>query len=120
MIQFVLMSLLAAKGRFFNALVRDISAFNTDKYTAKTATNHRQCQSVLGNAWQCWARFGDHQVCSDIIRQAWQCSGQGPQNNLKDFLVLTVFPKVLLQPINWETTDKEEIAEIRREVIVVS
>ena len=68
--------MLVAWGRFFNALVRDISAFNTDKHTVKTVNNQQQCQSILGNAWQCWTSFGNNQICSDIIRQAWQCSGE--------------------------------------------
>ena len=115
MIQFILISLLVARGRFFNALAWDISAFNTDKYTSKTANNHQQCRSVLGNAWQCWARFGNNQICSDIIRQAWQCSGEVVQ--YQAFEIVTVFPQVLHRPIG-ETRDKEVFAKIRGKVSI--
>ena len=98
MIQYILISLLVA-----------------DKYTSKTANNHQQCRSVLGNAWQCWARFGNNQICSDIIRQAWQCSGEVVQ--YQAFEIVTVFPQILLLPIG-ETRDKEVVAKIRGEVCI--
>ena len=98
MIQYILISLLVA-----------------DKYTSKTANTHQQCRSVLGNAWQCWARFGNNQICSDIIRQAWQCSGEVVQ--YQAFEIVTVFPKVLLLPIG-ETRDKEVVAKIRGDVCI--
>ena len=71
MIQVILISLLTALGSSYNLLVR---AFNDNKHTTKDVlTGNDHCQPVIGNAWQCWSKFGNNYMCSDIIRQAWQC-----------------------------------------------
>ena len=71
MIQFIMISLLTASGSSYNSLIR---AFDDNKHTSTAAlTGNDRCQPVIGNAWQCWSKFGNHYMCSDIIRQAWQC-----------------------------------------------
>ena len=75
MIKALILSLIA-QGNFSYSfsIVHDINAFKSNMYT----TDQQQCQSIIGHAWQCWARFGkNYPMCSDIIRRAWQCSGQG-------------------------------------------
>ena len=92
MIQFRILVLLNVSwGSFYNSLVRDI---NNDKLTSKAVlsiNDQQQCPSLLGHAWQCWARFGNSQICSDIIHQAWQCSGQGFQVHFLAFNFVTEF-----------------------------
>ena len=86
---------LIAQGNFsFSlSLVHDINAFKNNMYT----TDQQQCQSVIGRAWQCWARFGkNYPMCSDIIRSAWQCSGQGFKIDIQALdidSIVSVFPK---------------------------
>ena len=71
MIQVILISFLTASGSSYNLLVH---AFNDNKHTTKDVlTGNDRCQPVIGNAWQCWSKFGNHYICSDIIRRAWQC-----------------------------------------------
>ena len=85
---------LIAQGNFsFSlSLVHDINALKS-MYT----TDQQQCQSIIGRAWQCWARFGkNYPMCSDIIRSAWQCSGQGFKIDIQALeiaSIVSVFPK---------------------------
>ena len=92
MIHFRILVLLNVSwGNFYNSLVRDIK---NDKLTSKAVlsiNDQQQCQSLLGHAWQCWARFGNSHICSDIIHQAWQCSGQGVQVHFQAFNIVTEF-----------------------------
>ena len=92
MIKFTLILLLIAWGRFSYSvsLFHNINAFKNTKYI--NINNLQQCPSIIGQAWQCWGRFGNNPMCSNIIHQAWQCSGQGSM--LRPLLdIETVFPQ---------------------------
>ena len=79
------------------ALGRVCTLFGRDISDNLFTTNQQHCQSLLGHAWQCWARFGkNYPMCSDIIRSAWQCSGQGLKIDIQALdidSIVSVFPK---------------------------
>ena len=92
MIKFTLILLLISWGSFSYSvsLFHNINAFKNTKYI--NINNLQQCPSIIGQAWQCWGRFGNNPMCSNIIHQAWQCSGQGSM--LQALLdIETVFPQ---------------------------
>ena len=99
MIKFTLILLLISWGSFSYSVspVHYLNAFKNNKYT--NVYNLQQCPSIIGQAWQCWGRFGNNPMCSNIIHQAWQCSGQGSM--LQVLLnIETVFPQ---EPASMQT-----------------
>ena len=93
---FIALSVLIARGSFYNQQQRvsDIGA-------AAIEWQQRRCRSIVGQAWQCWARFGHNQRCSDIIRQAWQCPGDaciGGEFKIMDRFISQV-PGRLMLPV---------------------